>query len=277
MAEHSKRVQYYLIMCRFKIGALVTAVVCVQTVSVFGFQVCSTVGYMFNKLSQETDRIAVVRRDPVLGAADGVINRSGANVAQVVGMSTAQSHLNIVRRNAFAPDLLGATTGKNNQLKPGVLLDRRDPLLGTADGAVKGVGTVGAAAQAAVSVLRRDPLSTDGLPGGNKMKQEIATLGRRATLYSSFKALKVRDISGEAQASITSTGLADKAKKVFDRATSSGPQLRKRIDDGFKLGRRDINGDNIKLGVKVDRRYVTKDIPGESVILGNVNKNILLG
>uniref|UniRef100_A0A8D9F3D1 Uncharacterized protein n=1 Tax=Cacopsylla melanoneura TaxID=428564 RepID=A0A8D9F3D1_9HEMI len=257
MAEHSKRVQYYLIMCRFKIGALVTAVVCVQ--------VCSTVGY---KLSQETDRIAVVRRDPVLGAADGVINRSGANVAQVVGMSTAQSHLNIVRRNAFAPDLLGATTGKNNQLKPGVLLDRRDPLLGTADGAVKGVGTVGAAAQAAVSVLRRDPLSTDGLPGGNKMKQEIGAY---------INALKVRDISGEAQASITSTGLADKAKKVFDRATSSGPQLRKRIDDGFKLGRRDINGDNIKLGVKVDRRYVTKDIPGESVILGNVNKNILLG
>uniref|UniRef100_A0A8D8TFJ2 Uncharacterized protein n=1 Tax=Cacopsylla melanoneura TaxID=428564 RepID=A0A8D8TFJ2_9HEMI len=255
-------------MCRFKIGALVTAVVCVQ--------VCSTVGY---KLSQETDRIAVVRRDPVLGAADGVINRSGANVAQVVGMSTAQSHLNIVRRNAFAPDLLGATTGKNNQLKPGVLLDRRDPLLGTADGAVKGVGTVGAAAQAAVSVLRRDPLSTDGLPGGNKMKQEIGaydpsvfSLGRRATLYSSFKALKVRDISGEAQASITSTGLADKAKKVFDRATSSGPQLRKRIDDGFKLGRRDINGDNIKLGVKVDRRYVTKDIPGKSDILGNANK-----
>uniref|UniRef100_A0A8D8U4E1 Uncharacterized protein n=1 Tax=Cacopsylla melanoneura TaxID=428564 RepID=A0A8D8U4E1_9HEMI len=251
-------------MCRFKIGALVTAVVCVQ--------VCSTVGYMFNKLSQETDRIAVVRRDPVLGAADGVINRSGANVAQVVGMSTAQSHLNIVRRNAFAPDLLGATTGKNNQLKPGVLLDRRDPLLGTADGAVKGVGTVGAAAQAAVSVLRRDPLSTDGLPGGNKMKEEIGAYNP-----SVFNTLKVRDISGEAQASITSTGLADKAKKVFDRATSSGPQLRKRIDDGFKLGRRDINGDNIKLGVKVDRRYVTKDIPGESVILGNVNKNILLG
>ncbi|KAL1463692.1 hypothetical protein WDU94_015423 [Cyamophila willieti] len=124
------------------------------------------------------DRL-VVRRDPLLGTADGALKGLG---------SAAQTTVSVVRRDPFSPDVFTGNTKPNL----GRLIVRRVtyPLLGTADGALKGLGTQRSAAEKTVSVLRRDPISTDVITRNTEPKLGRLVVRRDPLLGTADGAVK---------------------------------------------------------------------------------------